>query len=228
MIYEVGIIEDDPMVLSINKRYVSKMEDFNVKATATSVEEAKQLLNDTSITFDLLLIDIHLTSESGLKLVKWLRKEEIDVDFIMVTAISEEETISLCNQYGAIDYILKPFQFDRFKRSLMKFKHQEELLKNKQKIAQEDIDLLYWVNQKRVDKEELVLEKGLTKETLDSLLSLIDEFKGRFTIEELTKKSSLSHVSVRKYVRYLEDNGILEANYTYGTVGRPTMTYRKV
>lgn len=226
MVYAVLIIEDDPMVLSINKRYVNKLSDFEVRATAASFAEATQLLEKDQ-SFDLLLIDIHLTNDSGLDIVKWLRTNDYDTDFIMITAISEKQTIALCRQYGALDFILKPFQFDRVKKSLLKFKSQRELLNDKGSLNQAAIDNLYWTKASDYE-EELILEKGLTKETLQLILSIIDSFNKGFTIEELTSKSSLSHVSVRKYVRYLEDQGKLEASYTYGTVGRPTMTYHKV
>ncbi|WP_225743414.1 response regulator [Marinilactibacillus sp. Marseille-P9653] len=228
MVYYIGIIEDDPMVSSINKRFVSRVEGFEVAAELSTVKAAEECLIKGKVALDLLLIDIHLNDESGLEFVKWLRANEYSTDFIMVTAMSEEKTISLCAQYGAIDYILKPFRFDRFEKSLIKFKQQAEWLKGKQAITQEDIDHYYWFDHLDYTQDSDSIEKGLSKETLNLLIELIDQFEGSFTIEELTKKSSLSHVSVRKYVRYLEASNILEAHSTYGTVGRPTMSYVKI
>lgn len=68
--------------------------------TATSVKEALKFTANYS--FDLLLVDIHLTNESGVDLIKMLRKKEYPADFIMITAINEQETIELCAQYGRL------------------------------------------------------------------------------------------------------------------------------
>ena len=70
---------------------------------------------------------------------------------------------------------------------------------------------------RHIANEENAVEMKHTNEQLkaDSIeIGLVDQFLGSFTIEELTKNSTLSHVSVRKYVRYLETSNILEAHST--------------
>lgn len=225
MTYSVLIVEDDAMVLSINQRYVEKIPDFVVKGTATSVKEALKLTANTS--FDLLLVDIHLSNESGVDLIKTLRIKEYPTDFIMITAINEQETIELCAQYGAVDYILKPFQFERFKKSLLRFKQQKQLLDKQKKIVQADIDQFYWTEQGEASKIGDELEKGLTEQTLQLILSVIDSFDQSFTIQDLTEKTSFSHVSIRKYIHFLTDRDFLETEQRYGTIGRPINYYRK-
>jgi len=225
MTYSVLIVEDDKMVLSINKRYVEKIPGFKVVDTALTMKDALKLTN--KYLYDLLLIDIHLENESGLDLIKMLRKKEYPADFIMITAINEQEAIELSTQYGAVDYILKPFQFSRFQKSLLRFKQQKELLAPSKQINQSDIDKFYWPDKGATTNSNSDLEKGLTEETLDLIISSIEEFDEPFTINDLTEKISLSHVSVRKYVHYLEDQGYLTAKQKYGTVGRPTLHYKK-
>ncbi len=226
MTYSVLIVEDDAMVSSINKRYVERIPEFKVTGVAASVKEAIKLTK--KYLFDLLLIDIHLTNESGVDLIKRLRKEEYPADFIMITAINEQETIELCAQYGAVDYILKPFQFDRFQKSMLRFKQQKELLNGQNKMEQADIDQFYWLEKEQEQKHTGVeLEKGLTEQTLQLILAVIDSFDQAFTIQELTEKMSLSHVSIRKYIHYLEKNDFLEVEQRYGAVGRPTNFYKK-
>lgn len=70
------------------------------------------------------------------------------------------------------------------------------------------MDQLFHSSQTNARKNEqalqnLSLEKGLTQATLQLLLK-IDEFTDYFTIQELSEASQLSHVSVRKYVLFLE------------------------
>lgn len=226
MSYSVMIVEDDPMVSSINQRYVEKIPGFTVNAVVPTTKEALQLT--AKHNFDLLLVDIHLSNNSGLDLIRQLRKKGYPADFIMITAKKEQETIQLCAQYGAIDYILKPFLFERFEKSLLRFKHQKELLFSTDIMNQEDIDEFYWTQNSSIDEGFSELEKGLTRPTLQLILNVIDSFEEAFTIEDLTEKTSLSHVSIRKYIRYLEEQEILRTRQKYGTVGRPTTYYEKI
>lgn len=78
------------------------------------------------------------------------------------------------------------------------------------------------------DLQNLSLEKGLTQATLQLLLKKIDEFTDYFTIQELSEASQLSHVSVRKYVLFLEKNNLLESKNSYLKVGRPYQSYRRI
>ncbi|MGC2991172.1 LytTR family transcriptional regulator, partial [Enterococcus faecalis] len=61
------------------------------------------------------------------------------------------------------------------------------------------------------DIKNLSVEKGLTQATLQLMLKKIDEFTDYFTIPEISEASQLSHVSVRKYVLFLEKNNLLES-----------------
>jgi len=67
----------------------------------------------------------------------------------------------------------------------------------------------------------------LTPSTLTMIMACIDQQKGDFTVNDITSLANLSHVSVRKYLRYLEDKQVIEMRLEYGTVGRPTAFYRK-
>ncbi len=55
---------------------------------------------------------------------------------------------------------------------------------------------------------------------------MIDSFEHPFTIQDLTEKTTFSHVSIRKYIRYLEERNFLEIEQRYGAVGRPTNYYK--
>jgi DNA-binding response OmpR family regulator len=61
--------------------------------------------------FDLLILDIMLPGINGLELCKRLRKEEIDIPILMLTALGTTENIVLGLDSGADDYLVKPFKF---------------------------------------------------------------------------------------------------------------------
>ncbi|MGZ5248357.1 MAG: response regulator transcription factor [Flavitalea sp.] len=61
--------------------------------------------------FDLLILDIMLPGINGLELCKRLRKEEINIPILMLTALGTTENIVLGLDSGADDYLVKPFKF---------------------------------------------------------------------------------------------------------------------
>jgi CitB family two-component system response regulator MalR len=66
------------------------------------------------------------------------------------------------------------------------------------------------------------LPKGLTKDTLKQIWETIQELKNApFSTEDVVKVVGISRVSVRKYLNFLKEIGILDVKVIYGTVGRP-------
>lgn len=56
MNYKTLLVEDDPMVVMINQRFVEAIDDFKVTATAQNLDQTKEFL--LTQPFDLVLIDI--------------------------------------------------------------------------------------------------------------------------------------------------------------------------
>lgn len=202
--FRVLIVEDDPMVLSINQRYLQKIPNFMVAGTADSYEHAIQLTSQ--YFYDLILVDIHLKSGNGLELLKTWRKREYPAEIIMITAASQQEALRISKHYGVTDYILKPFQFKRFKQSIELFQQNQLLLSSNSVLTQKEIDSLHHSDPLSISEIEMEnkLEKGLTQTTLDLIVSLIQQQKAGFTVSDITQATELSHVSVRKYLHYLE------------------------
>lgn len=223
--FRVLIVEDDPMVLSINQRYLQKIPNFMVAGTADSYEHAIQLTSQ--YLYDLILVDIHLKSGNGLDLLKTWRKREYPAEIIMITAASQQEALRISKHYGVTDYILKPFQFKRFKQSIELFQQNQLLLSSNSVLTQKEIDSLHHSDPLSISEIEMEnkLEKGLTQTTLDLIVSLIQQQKAGFTVSDITQATELSHVSVRKYLHYLESTQQIEMRLEYGTVGRPTSVY---
>ena len=223
--FRVLIVEDDPMVLSINQRYLQKIPNFIVAGTADSYEHAIQLTSQ--YFYDLILVDIHLKSGNGLDLLKTWRKREYPAEIIMITAASQQEALRISKHYGVTDYILKPFQFKRFKQSIELFQQNQLLLSSNSVLTQKEIDSLHHSDPLSISEIEMEnkLEKGLTQTTLDLIVSLIQQQKAGFAVSDITQATELSHVSVRKYLHYLESTQQIEMRLEYGTVGRPTSVY---
>jgi len=114
---KVMIIEDDPMVRDINTKFLKRVEGFELIKAASNLTEARSFMEKQKP--DLILLDIYLPRENGIEFLKWLRKEEIQVEVILITADKTINRVQEAFQYGARDYLIKPFYDAKF--ALLKF-----------------------------------------------------------------------------------------------------------
>lgn len=213
------IVEDDPMVQFIHRSYLERLAVFERIFSVETVEEAQEMLQKETI--ELLLLDIHLKDGNGLELLQTLREQQQAVDVIMITAADETRLISQSLHLGMLDYLIKPFSFERFAQSIQVFQQRRESLKHP-RIAQQQIDLLLQGNQK---SPWIELEKRLTEDTLQLIQETIRTIKQPFTVQELAQACALSHVSVRKYVAHLEKTKAIRSENVYTKIGRPYKQY---
>ncbi|QED49422.1 response regulator [Cytobacillus dafuensis] len=220
---KVLIVEDDPMVAEINKLYLKDIPGFYLIGTASSAKEAITIIEENDI--DLLLLDIYMSSETGIDLLKSLRSKDVCIDVILITAASDNETIQTAFRYGSFDYLIKPFTFDRFKQGLEQYRERTETLKQLNQLNQLEIDRQVL----RIDNDKELKEfpKGLTKATLKLIFKEIITYDCKpFVTEDIALSLGISRVSVRKYLRFITDMGILEENEQYGSIGRPIFQYQ--
>jgi len=214
----VMIVEDDPMVAEFNKSYLAKVNGFQLTALARSVEDAIRIIENQD--FDLILLDIFMPGKQGLELLTFLREKEKETDVIIISAASDMDRIQKALRYGAVDYLIKPFEFERFQLALTAYLEKREFIKNQPVTSQDELDYQLLRREEKTILEEL--PKGLTKDTLKQIWDAIQEMKdGPFSTEDVVKIVGISRVSVRKYLNFLKGIGILEVKVIYGTVGRP-------
>lgn len=106
-------VDDEPLALEVIHNYADKIPNLTIEkdfdsAIAASEELAK---ND----YDLLILDIQMPQISGLELMKSLTSPP---PVIFTTAFSEFAVVGF--DLNAIDYLLKPFTFDRFFKAIQK------------------------------------------------------------------------------------------------------------
>lgn len=222
------IVEDDPMVREINSKFLNKVEGFLLKKAAANLTEAKAFLSENTV--DLILLDVFLPNENGIDFLKWLRKNEISSDVILITADKSIERIKDAFRYGVLDYLIKPFTFERFKESLNAFKERLTSFESYKTIEQGELDKLILTNvNKKLNDQELKcnLEKGFNKYTYKSIVDELDNIRDEyFTTEDLSEKVGIAKVTVRKYLDYMSKQGQLEKIIEYGKIGRPLYKYK--
>ena len=67
----------------------------------------------------------------GLELAKIIRENRINSDIIVVTAANDIEHLDEMLRYGVIDYLIKPFDRNRFNKAINKFLKKANLFQGK-------------------------------------------------------------------------------------------------
>lgn len=219
MAIKVFIVEDDPMVLEVNKSFLQKMTGFELIGEAQTGEEAFAQIQEK--TPDLVLLDIFLPDISGTDLFLKIRNARIPCDIIMITAARDIKTVQEMIRLGAFDYLVKPFRFERFQKALQNYyKYTNKISNSPQQVKQENID--EWLGNR---EEAVSLPKGLNELTMKQVLNGLVESGGPITSEQLAKNVGMARVTVRKYLDFLAKKGKVQIELKYGTIGRPTKYY---
>lgn len=220
--YKVLIVEDDPMVPMINEQYINRNRQFTVAGKCKDGKSALEFLENNAV--DLIVLDVFMPYLDGFETLRQIRKKQISVDVIMVTAANDRESLEEALHLGIIDYLVKPFTFDRFRMALEKFIAQSDALKELGTLRQKNIDFI--IDNSRRKSEELH-PKGIQEKTLHMIMEHLKENRGVWlTGDSIAEKVGLTGVTVRRYMNYLLETGMVVSEMNYETGGRPRMLYK--
>lgn len=234
----VLIVEDDPMVAQINQEFCERIDHLQVVAHMTSVVQAEEFLDNN--TCDLILLDVYLPGKSGLELLVDLRQKGSFIPTVLITASDEFDTLEKAYAYGVIDYLIKPFSFDRFKVAMEKVIQFYDASQKRGRTDQSLLDHLFQSQsestqtrqlnnhqQIALDEYQLVeLPKGLSKLTLRKVYQAVVQAEEWFSTEDIADKIDISRISTKKYIQFMVDINFLIERMDYRRVGRPVTLYK--
>ena len=214
----VFIVEDDPMVLEVNKEFLKKMTNFSLIGVSGNGKDALRQIEE--LKPNLVLLDMYLPDISGLEILSEIRLGKVPSDVIMITAARDAITIREVMRLGAVDYMVKPFRFERFQKSLQDYYKMARKISGLEQLGQEDIDEWLGTSEKGIE-----LPKGLNEMTMKQIhLRLVHE-NSPVTAEQLAQNVGMARVTVRKYLDHLAEKEKVHIEMKYGNVGRPTNYY---
>ena len=220
--YKVLIVEDDPMVAMINEQYIKRNKNFEIVGKCNDGLSALDFLENNMV--DILILDVFMPKIDGFETLRQIRNKKITVDAIMVTAANERESLEEALHLGIVDYLVKPFTFDRFQTALEKYIAQNKALKGIDTLNQKSIDRIIDINRKKSDD---LFPKGIQEKTLELIMEYLKANTNHwFTGDEIAEKVNLTGVTVRRYMNYLAKSGRVISEMNYETGGRPCMKYR--
>ena len=99
------VVDDDDRIRELVKQYL--LENKYLVTTAKDAFDAKNKLE--IIKFDIIVLDIMMPKKSGLELTSEIKKE-IELPIILLTAKGETNERVTGLEFGADDYLSKPFE----------------------------------------------------------------------------------------------------------------------
>ena len=218
--YRVVIVEDDPMVSLLNRTFTEKDSRFHVVQTCSDGRAALEWLSHNPA--DLVILDVYMPLCTGVELLRALRAQAIPVDAIMVTAANDTASVDTLLKMGVVDYLVKPFTYERFQQALDTFCRHKEAVHG-QAVTQGELDKLF----APPDSGDRSAPKGLQESTLKLIWDCLHAAPAQgLPSEAISKQTNLSVVTVRRYANYLVERGEACSTVNYDTGGRPCRLYQ--
>ena len=114
------VIDDEPLALQQLAAYARKMPFLDVVGECQSAIEARDIINNERI--DAVFVDINMPDLNGMDFVRSLAAPPL---VVFTTAYSEYAIDGF--KVDAVDYLLKPFGLDDFKRAALRVKKRFEM-----------------------------------------------------------------------------------------------------
>lgn len=187
------IIEDEIPAQKILRSFISKIPSLELVETFQAAIEANSFLNKASV--DIVFLDINLPDMSGLDFIKTVKNPPA---IIMTTAYSEYAVNSF-ELDTIVDYLVKPFSFDRFLKAINKAK---ERIETPESSVENEGETIF-----------LNVDKTLHKIVLNDILFIESE---RNYITVVTENQRLSYIdSLKNWNTKLPENQFIQVHKSF-------------
>ncbi|MET7684657.1 response regulator [Streptomyces sp. NPDC005423] len=218
---EVLVVDDDTMVAQVNAAYVEKVPGFHVAGEAHSAAEALARL-EMPPRPDLVLLDHYLPDETGLAVVREMRRRGHRTDVIMVTAARDVTTVQAAMRLGALQYLVKPFAFAGLRAKLEAYAQLRRKLDHGGEAEQAEVDRIFGALSA---PPEPGLPKGHSPTTAELVRKSLMNAEGPLSAQEIADRTGVSRQTAQRYLKLLERTGRARLTLKYGDAGRPEHRY---
>lgn len=178
-------IDDEPIALKVIENFCREIETITIEKTFTNAEDGLKYLK--KFPADLIFLDIDMPNLNGIDLYKQVKQNTVAI-FITSRADYAVEGFNL----NALDYLLKPFTYERFKQAADKAK-----------------DYFTQHNQKLIQHIFVRADYSLQKITLDDILYIeaLDDYLKIFLhqqktiVARMTMKAMLEKLPSDDFIR---------------------------
>lgn len=181
-------IDDEPLALNVIEAFCKELDFIDLQKTFTKPHDGLKHLKKFSV--DLLFLDINMPPISGIELYKSIQQETM---VIFTTAHREYAVESY--ELNAIDFLLKPFEKERFIKAVNRakefynFRTQKEEIKNQFLFVRADYSLI-----------KIAIADILFIEGLDDYIKIILPDQ-KPIVTRMTMKTILEKLPAKEFIR---------------------------
>ncbi|MGK0427862.1 MAG: DNA-binding LytR/AlgR family response regulator [Ulvibacter sp.] len=190
------IIDDEPLAHEIIEEFCSMLPHIQLEKNCYNAMEAMQYLNENTVDF--MFLDINMPKLRGLDFLKTLSKPP---KTIITTAYKEHALEGF--ELNVVDYILKPFSFDRLVKAVNKVSDTQTTKTIIKEVSNETSTTRFFV---KGDKKHHQID-------LNDLLFI--EAYGNYTKLFLKEEMIVSHEKISHYESILDDGAFMRIHKSF-------------
>lgn len=188
-------IDDEPIALSIINNYCQRIADIDLKTFTNPLQGIKEIQENTP---DVVFLDIEMNDYSGLELARQLPSNCI---LIFTTAHASYALDGY--EVNAVDFLHKPFSFDRFESSLARARH---ILDIRAKAKSAD----------NVPENQITVKVEYQNVTfLATEITYIEAMDNYIKINTIDNRSVLTKMSIKAFMEFLPENDFIRIHRSF-------------
>jgi DNA-binding LytR/AlgR family response regulator len=192
--YNCLIVDDEPPARDILKRYVERTPMLHLAGECGNAFEVITFLHNENV--DLIFLDIQMPQLNGLELLRALAKPP---KVIFTTAFEHHAFESY--ELDAVDYLLKPIQFDRFIKAINKAIPPKEAERTNYALYEKSFscteNFLYFRSERKMVK--VILQEILYIESLKDYVKIVTDKEQVITKYSMTAIEAM--LPATKFIR---------------------------
>lgn len=190
------IIDDEPLAHEIIEEFCSMLPHVQLEKNCYNAMEAMQFLNENTVDF--MFLDINMPKLKGLDFLKTLTNPP---KTIITTAYKEHALEGF--DLNVVDYLLKPFSFNRLVKAINKLSSTETLKTNVKKVANDTESNRFFI---KGDKKHHQID-------IDRILYI--EAYGNYSKIFLKDEMIVSHDKISSYEALLSNSNFLRVHKSF-------------
>lgn len=108
--------------------------------------------------------------------------------------------------------------------TLLSYLERRKILLDDGEFDQSILDANFFGQKKETTSRDL--PKGIDKQTLERVKEACAAWDDLFSTQDIADAVGLSRISMRKYLNYMEETGLISGNLEYRSKGRPIYLYK--
>ena len=130
------IVDDEPLAQRVLEKYISELSSLELKGKCSDAIEAMEALQEQEI--DLIFLDINMPRLSGINFLKSYKNPPM---VIITTAYTEYALESY--ELNVLDYLKKPFSFERFLQAVRKAEEKVKVVAEPQESSKDEMEYIF-------------------------------------------------------------------------------------